>query len=245
MPWTVRELTATSPVEIPPPGDVHVWQFVLDLCPFEEHEVRSALLPAEAERAGRYKAISTGRQFALGRGALRIVLGRCLGLAPTAVEIIPDVDGKPHSPGIEFNISHSAGGCLIVVSRSPVGVDVEEVRDRPTAAGLVERYFAPEERRQFAAIQEGLKQAAFHRGWTCKEAVLKADGRGARGLEICAVNLDPRTPPGVVKFDDRTWDLICWEPWPGFMAAGATIGLARPAKHSDNPPPVPGTRRFP
>jgi 4'-phosphopantetheinyl transferase len=245
MPFVIRPLVSLADVARPVSAEVHVWQFRLDQLPVYDGEWHSALLPSEQERAQRYRSAAKGREFAAARGIVRLMLSQVLAIDPRAVEIVPDVDGKPHTPGIEFNVSHSGVGCLIGLANRPVGVDIEEVRDRPTAAGLVERYFAPFEKRQYLELPMELRPAAFLRGWTCKEAVLKADGRGARGLEICAVDLDPRTPPRVVQFDERDWDLTTWAPWPGTVAAVAAVGVARAAEHSDNPPPVTGTRRFP
>jgi 4'-phosphopantetheinyl transferase len=245
MPFCVRNLVASSEVRLPPSGTVDVWQFRLDALPVGEAAWQAALRDDERERAARYRAAAKGHEFAAARGILRLLLGRCLGCEPQAPDIVPDADGKPHTPGIEFNVSHCRAGCLISLARQPVGVDIEVVQPRPTAAGLVERYFAEAEKRQFAALPESVRPAAFLRGWTCKEAVLKADGRGARGLEICAVNLDPHALPGVVEFDGQDWNLVAWEPWPGTVAAAAAVGVALAGGHSDNPPPIPGTRRFP
>jgi 4'-phosphopantetheinyl transferase len=94
-------------------------------------------------------------------------------------------------------------------------VDVEVVRPVRDMGGLVRRYFSPAEAEAFARLPEADKQAGFFRGWTTKEAVIKAAGATVACLADFDVELDPRRPPGVsaVRTDllggDR-WALAEW-----------------------------------
>ena len=74
----------------------------------------------------------------------------------------------------------------------------------------VNRYFADEERTQFAALPDPLRRPAFLRGWTCKEALLKGIGSGVRDLRNCAVCLDPDAPPRVLRSPQPGWRLATW-----------------------------------
>lgn len=146
------------------------------------------------------------------RAALRTLLGRYLRSSPISVPIEIEPAGKPFvEGGPHFSLSHSGDMGLIAVASDRVGVDIEKVRAFPNAAALVERFFSTEESQQFAALPESLRNTAFIRGWTAKEALLKAAGVGLAGLDRCAVDLDPRNSPRIVRFDDPgQWSISTW-----------------------------------
>jgi 4'-phosphopantetheinyl transferase len=211
----------------PPPldaGEVHVWFARLDPCPAG---VAGYLTAEERDRAAGYKLPRVREQFVAGRGVLRAVLAGYLGTPPRALAIGVDVHGKPvlttHAT-LHFNVSHSAGAGLIAVSAVPVGVDLEPVRPIENAGGLVERFFADEERAAYAALTDGARPGGFLRGWTCKEAVLKGIGIGMRRMDECAVEMNPAKPAAVLRIGESTcpvWAVETWAPCAGFVAAVA------------------------
>lgn len=223
-----------------PAGVVEVWH-----CPTAAVFGRGpiTLTADELARAERYRHTAAREQFAACRTALRVILGGVLGLPPLDVPIAVGPDGKPFlppspdRPAVEFNVSHTAGFALVAVGGVPVGVDVEVNRVVANAAGLVGRYFRPEEQAEFAALPDGVKAAAFLRGWTCKEAVLKGIGCGVRDLDRCQVRLDPRCRPAVLAPADTAagWQLVIWEPAAGFVAALAVRTTERPAEDIRRP----------
>jgi 4'-phosphopantetheinyl transferase len=218
----VRPLTGSDALP-EPAGECHVWSFPLaPTARFWE-----SLSADERDRAARYKFDRPREQFVAARGNLRQLLGRYLGVSPAAVELVPEPDGKPvvSGSGLHFNVTHSGAWGLIAVAGRRIGVDLEQLRDMPNAAGLVERFFGPEEREQFAALPDELKLAGFFRGWTGKEALLKAVGTGIQNVDKCVVDLDPRRPAAVVRFEHPAevgaWRLAAWSPLPGYVAAVA------------------------
>ncbi len=221
-------------------GGVEVWH-----CPTAA-VFRSApvtLTAAEVARAERYRHPAAREQFAASRTALRVILGGILGLPPRDVPIEVGPDGKPFvppspaRPAVEFNVSHTAGLALVAVAGVPVGVDVEASRVVANAAGLVGRYFSRAEQAEFAALPDDVKAAAFLRGWTCKEAVLKGIGCGVRALDRCQVRLDPRLRAAVLAPAETAagWQLVAWEPAAGFVAALAVRATERPAEDVGRP----------
>lgn len=208
------------------PGGVHVWLARLDPIPSGVSEFLSA---DERARAAGYKLPWVRDQFIAGRGVLRAILSWYHNVEPGSVPLVMSPDGKPHLAGsvshpVQFNVSHSNGWGLTAVSTGPVGVDLEPVRVVDIAGGLVDRFFAVEERESFRALPEGKKGTGFLRGWTCKEAVLKAVGTGMRKIECCAVEMDPEKPPRVIRLDgggDSEWEIESWTPLEGFLAAVA------------------------
>ena len=73
------------------------------------------------------------------------------------------------------------------------------------------------------------QEAAFFRGWVCKEAVIKAAGASVQYLDGFDVELDPAKPAAVLAarhevFAGEGWTVADWEPAPGFAAAIAIEG---------------------
>src|SRR5215813_5550087 len=63
-------------------GEVHVWRLALDQPDRVLAEFRETLEAYELERAGRFHFEKHRRHFVVGRGGLRCVLGRYLGVKP-------------------------------------------------------------------------------------------------------------------------------------------------------------------
>jgi 4'-phosphopantetheinyl transferase len=115
----------------------------------------------------------------------RRVLAPTLGLAPGELRFAREVKGRPylmHAGAPDFNLSDTHGGTLFALSRGArVGVDLELAARTPPAARLAARYFAPEEARALAAMDEAAAARAFILSWTAKEASCKATGTGIFG----------------------------------------------------------------
>lgn len=214
-----RDIDRLGAATIPQDGELHVWRFALD------RPTGDVLSETERERAERYAIERPRRQFVAARGTLREILAKYLDCSARDVPLEVEPDGKPILSGsrLRFNVTHSGDLGLIVIGNRRVGIDLEQIRPVPNAAGLVDRFFGPEERDQFVALPDELKLEGFFRGWTCKEALLKAVGTGIQNVDKCVVDLDVRREPDVVRFDHPAelgnWRLTTWVPTPGYVAA--------------------------
>ena len=87
--------------------------------------------------------------------------------------------GKPYIEGIDadLSISHSEDMVVIAIAPSPVGVDVEQIRD-VDYSNIIR--FAMTEREKGCIVTP----VDFYRYWTVKEAYAKATGRGLKGFPI-------------------------------------------------------------
>jgi 4'-phosphopantetheinyl transferase len=160
--------------------------------PLEALPEWSVLADEERVRALRFVRPRDRRRFTVCRGSLRMILGRLLSSPPERLafrsgpggkpELAPDTDCE-HRSSPRFNVSHSHELALIAVSlERDLGVDLERVRSISESARIVESYFTPAERAQFTALDPSRRDEAFLRGWTRKEAILKAKGVGLAGL---------------------------------------------------------------
>ena len=78
--------------------------------------------------------------------------------------------GKPQSPNVFFNVSHSGGAVTIALSDAAVGIDVEKIR--PVNRSLYEYVLSDEE------LPLSEKSETFFKLWTAKESLVKAQGKG-------------------------------------------------------------------
>lgn len=156
------------------------------------------------------RALSAFAHAELGR-LLRVYSGID---APVALE--RDDHGKPHALDAsypQFNLSHGGQRVAIAFSREcAIGVDVEALRRRHSSLELAERFFAAEEAHALAALDASEQQAAFINLWTCKEAVLKALGRGiAFGLDRLRFDLHGMIPGKLVEIAAEAGAVADWQ----------------------------------
>jgi phosphopantetheine--protein transferase-like protein len=168
---------------------------------------------------------------------LRRVLSAYVDRQPSSWEFTVAAQGKPElcdaDIGLEFNLSHSAERLAIAIAdrAHPVGVDIEQVRQRPFLR-LAQRYFAPAEARSLAQWQGDSLAEWFYRYWTLKEAWVKASGAGLRTpLDSFAFIFDDnggicvQCADNVQKYDSWSIDL------PGtYYLAVALAGAEKDAK---------------
>ena len=178
----------------PAPDVVQLWQWDLDAGSDAagDDADRAILSAAERARADRFLVAHGSRRFTAGRAALRRVLAGVVGVSPAELTLCEGDKGKPFLPGgPEFNLSHSGSLALFAMAAFPVGVDVEQCR--PVERGVADLVFTAAERSEWAA--SGWVAAVFYRGWTRKEAVLRARGDRLAQMKSFAVSLGH---PGVL-----------------------------------------------
>ncbi len=149
------------------------------------------LSPAEHERAARFRFARDRDRFVRGRGYMRQALARATGGDPAALLLEAGSHGKPFlqalpgRPVPQFNLSHSGGLAVLVVSwDGPVGIDLE-FRDRTLdPLRLASNVLVASERQALDSVPTEEASALFLSMWTAKEARMKLTGEG--------MALDPR-----------------------------------------------------
>lgn len=175
---------------------------------------RGVLSAAELARASRFIHETDRQRYLAARHALRQLLGAIVGRDPAALAFVVDPFGKPRlqdAGTLEFNVSHSAGECLIAICDGQcVGVDIEVSKRMRDADALARRHFTAAEQAELARCEGDERTRAFLACWTRKEACLKALGIGlslppARIEVGCATT--PRTVHVTVADEPRTLEL--------------------------------------
>ena len=214
---------------------IHLWGIELNGSQQCLERCTGWLDEVERHRAARFVREDIRQRYVLAHGGLRAVLSRYLGVTPDVVSFDRSATGKPSltrelrdRSSITFNLSHAHGRALIAVSQAQeVGVDLEFIRSDVEVAKLSERYFTHAEHMAIMQATEDQRASRFFRYWVAKEALLKAQGIGLRGLsdcEICletdGVDMEVRTQLGD-QFPDtlRVRLLPCEKGWEAAVAA--------------------------
>jgi 4'-phosphopantetheinyl transferase len=164
---------------------IHVW--LLDLAGSDNDSLLAGdcLDEDERSRAERYRSPKARNSFVRTRGRLRTLLAQYLGGDPRQFAFTANEHGKPRlrdTPedcGLVFNISHSGDFALLAFARdTALGVDIELPRRRMNLRGLADACLAPAELERWHGCGLERQLNEFVRLWVCKEAFVKAVGRG-------------------------------------------------------------------
>lgn len=219
---------------------VHVWP-VRTLAPNPVVERFQAFLaPDETDRAGRFRFERLRRSFILARGALRILLGRYLKIAPGDVAFRYGSKGKPTlaAPSLlHFNASHSGDLALFAFTLDcEIGIDVELLRPMPDMEDVARRFFCTEETAELMSLPAPRREDSFFLCWTRKEAYIKATGEGlSTPLDAFRVTLQPDEPARLVHLARdpvaaAAWTLHDLKPAPAYAASLAYRDRPRPVE---------------
>lgn len=162
---------------------IHVWTIPLRVAEEIFCALRKVISDDERERASRFHFEEDARRFIVARGSVRSILGAYTQSRAEDLRFFYSAQGKPslHWPvsDIRFNVSHSRDLALLGIARGrDLGVDVEWKKEDIEVEKLAKRFFSMAEHRSLLSQAPEKKIAAFFRGWTCKEAFLKAQGMG-------------------------------------------------------------------
>ncbi len=84
-------------------------------------------------------------------------------------------------PFVRFSVSHSGSLVVVAMAETEVGIDVEEIKEKPYGR-IIERNFTAGEAAEVKDLESFLKV------WTKKEAYLKLTGDGLSGLRSSDVS---------------------------------------------------------
>ena len=173
--------TSKTSVQVPSlqAEGVHVWKLKLS------NELgcldSTVLSKDELEKVKRLRSLKHQARAVSMRVQLRELLSVYLNVKSIDIRFQYAEFGKPsivNSP-LSFNVSHSDDMALVAVSLNEnLGVDVEQWRTLDNIEGLVQRNFSAQEQGEWLGVAKEYKQRVFFNIWTCKEAFIKATGRG-------------------------------------------------------------------
>jgi 4'-phosphopantetheinyl transferase len=212
---------------LPPlvPGTILLLTAELDPAPGVVEFLEGLLSPEERDRVDRLRLPHVRRRILATRGWVRWALGLATGSDPHRLVFRIGLRGKPFlDQGPSFNLAHTGDHLVLALAAGGrLGVDAEEPRPLPDLEALARRVFTAGEQDELGALPPGPERvAAFLRGWTRKEALLKAMGVGlafpprrfsvdllaSEGQLLRWIDRDPDLEAGERNSGSRTWFLM-------------------------------------
>jgi 4'-phosphopantetheinyl transferase len=196
--------------------EVHVWRADLDAAAAVVERLRPLLALDERDRADRFHFERDRSRYIVGRGTLRILLGRYLSIAPERVRFAYGPNQKPRlaGGGPWFNLSHSGPIALLAFTTAgEIGIDIELAAADFSRERIAERFFSPAEVAVLRSLPQAAQPLAFLTCWTRKEAFIKARGDGlSLPLDSFDVSLAPGVPAALLRTawsiaEPSRWDL--------------------------------------
>ena len=136
----------------------------------------------ERERAANFLYPARRRQFIASHGAVRLILGRHLGMPAESLRWRRGPHGKPElsGPAAAPQVSFSKSGglaALAIAGNRRVGVDVQRLLADLDVVRMAQRFYPPEEAQFVGSAAEPARQVdRFTLLWVRKEACVKVSG---------------------------------------------------------------------
>lgn len=209
-------------------SEIHVWRVLTKKFVHKLDYYWQILSKEEQQQAKKFIQLKHQERFIITHGILRQVLASYLNTTFDQIKFTNNKFGKPllvknlSNKVINFNISHSKDVALFCFAKnSTIGIDVEFKRQDIEIKEIAKRFFTAKENTSLDHFPEKQKLEIFFTYWTCKEAFIKAIGKGlsyplnkfeidVNTLELC-IN-DP-------EYQTTKWSLIKFEPYSDYAAA--------------------------
>lgn len=169
-------------------NEIHLWLTSCGAISDEElHRAYSKVISeTEREQQARFHFRRDRLRYLVTRVLVRTVLSRYAPIDPSGWRFSANAYGRPQIANSEaqdlrlsFNVSHTHDLIVLGVTKNrALGVDVENVRARKISLEIADRFFAPTEAAQLAAVPPHQRQDRFFEYWTFKESYIKARGMG-------------------------------------------------------------------
>jgi phosphopantetheinyl transferase len=154
-------------------------------------EAASTLSPGEREQAMRLYRTTDRQSYVFAHAILRLLLSFRLEVDPCEIQFGTGKYGKPtlFLPRCDlcFNLSHANEAIAIGLAETPLGVDIDALRDDLDLDGIGQRFFTAKERGYLNCAPPGERRNRFFYVWTRKEALLKATGTGIDAIASVSV----------------------------------------------------------
>ena len=208
-----------------PSDEIHIWSLHKPSYEKEINYFLSILSEDERQKSRNFKFPEDQKSFIISRGILRCLLRKYLEHDPQDIEIIYGLWGKPYlvENPLYFNLSHSKDHVLYALTNHyEVGVDIEYINEAFDSEDMVLNLLSPQELGYWKSISPEKKSNLFFKLWACKEAFLKASGKGWFD--------DGQKPPlgilEILKSDNKIYETTekmrtpyCFESIPGYASA--------------------------
>jgi 4'-phosphopantetheinyl transferase len=194
-------------------GWVHLWTGCIDDYRADLTRYEAMLSADERARMLRFMFVEHQQHYAITRGLLRQILSLYAGRSPHELVFTYSECGKPYvvcAPS--FNVSHSGNQFVCAVTPThPIGVDIERVNHLEHMLNIARTCLTERELCHLLALPTALQRQTFYTYWTCKEAILKAQGCGLSvPMTSIEISLEGSPSPILWTFNHSRADTENW-----------------------------------
>lgn len=203
---------------------------------------RALMTAQERAQEARFHFDRDRHRYLVTRALARTALGRMVALDPGDLLFTTNAYGRPGLRALNdactrlsFNISHTRDLVVLGVTYSrALGLDTENVTDRPAPLDIADNCFSAEEVRALRALPATDQHERFFDYWTLKESYIKARGMG---LSIPLNEFSFRLPcDGSIRLDmdaslgdsPQRWMFYQYRPLPSHILSLAVESGRRP-----------------
>ncbi len=147
--------------------------------------LKSILSLDEQQQAKSFKFSKDKNRYIIARGILRYLLSSYLDQSLNSIEFVYGLWGKPcllEGFSLHFNVSHSGEYVLYAFTRQyELGIDIEYINKDLEIENIAPLILSLTEKAYWDTLSPEEKIPIFFQLWACKEAYLKALGKGWLG----------------------------------------------------------------
>jgi len=165
---------------------IHIWTIKLNTT-YSNGDLE-ILNAQEKDKVFQFKTKKLQNDYVVSHAAVRKILASYLQINPRELLLVSKINQKPYLDlkqnllSLQFNLSHSCEFALLAVTLdSPIGIDIEHIREVPQCLQLAKRFFSDKEHKYLSQCSSENQNLMFLKYWTAKEAFLKAKGLGITG----------------------------------------------------------------
>ncbi|TBN04431.1 4'-phosphopantetheinyl transferase superfamily protein [Hyunsoonleella flava] len=215
-------------------NNVDIWQLNISQTKSHYDYFYNLLSKDEKLKVERFKFKKDRITSTLARGVLRLLLSKYLNCPTDAIIFKYGKYGKPelvNNKTAKFNVSHAGEFVVMALSENTeVGVDIEQIRYDFNIFNIVNNYFSKTEIEALHKLPRATQTEAFFRGWTRKEAFIKAKSQGLSfPLDSFSVSIDSDIKAELIetlwdKSEKSLWQIVPFETAANYKAALAVKG---------------------
>ncbi len=161
---------------------------IRDLSDSEYQKWYSLMSAEKKKRVDRFRFIDDKKRTVAGEMLARTMIAKWCNVLPESIVFNITEHGKPFATQLDvhFNISHSGSMVVCAVNNTPVGIDIERIKDYKS--DVAKRVCSEIE--LDLIIQSNKPADEFTRIWTAKEAYTKCLGIGFGNMDFKSIPSD-------------------------------------------------------
>lgn len=215
-------------------NNVHIWHLNISQTKNHYDYFYNLLSKDEKLKVERFKFKKDKITSVMARGTLRVLFSKYLDCPTNDIIFEYGEYGKPELANhktIQFNVSHARDIIVIALCNDyDIGIDVEYIKKDFDVLDIADNYFSKQEIKALHKIPANQQTEAFFRGWTRKEAFIKAKSQGLSfPLDSFSISINTDDNAELYetawdKNEKKLWNIVPFKIHKDYKAAFAVKG---------------------